>query len=308
MGVSFFSQSSPRLRGTFYCVLSGALFGLMGIFVSGLYEQHFTVFAVLFWRFFIAALWLAATRQVIRLRFYGVLNSHLAFFRAVLLTVISYSFNTLFYFLAAKSIGTGIAMVIFFTFPAIVTFYAWYSGSWTLNAYGIAAMVAVLMGMVLLEGMGAHALNVRGVLCALVAAFFYASYIIVSRKQIHLADSLTLALFTCLGNSIFFLVASFYQHVFIFPQTLSAWLDVLGFGVLCTALPIQLLLNGVRCIGPAKASMLSVTEPIVMVIVGVLCLHENITVLQGIGVVTMLLGAILIQFEKPSGEIEPVLV
>lgn len=299
---------SPKMRGTFYCIASGSLFGLMGIFATGLYAQHFTIPNVLFWRFFIATLWLTAYRQFTKTPINTTTSKHASFLKVILLASFAYSSNTLFYFIAAKSIGTGIAMVIFFTFPAIVTFHSWLTGKWVLNAHGILAIGAVIIGMFLLEGMGGNALNTVGVLCSLVAACFYAGYIIVSKNQMHVVDPLTMTLFTCLGNTVFFLIMSFYKHVFIFPDTWSAWLYIAAFGILSTAMPIQLLLTGVRYIGPTKASLLSVAEPIMMVMIGVWFLGEKITILQWVGVMAMLAGAILIQFEKPSGETEPVMV
>lgn len=295
-------MASSRLRGTIYCILSGALFGLMGFAATKLYAQHFSIENTLFWRFFIAAIYMGLVQLYIRLRHPGRHIRFATIIRMMATVSIVYSISTLSYFTSASYIGTGVAMVLFFIFPVFIAFYQWLNDRWILNLHGVTALLAVVFGVLLLRGYGGHALNNKGVLLSLNAAFFYATYILMNRKQTKLFGSTTLTFYTCLGASLCFCILSLSRHSLMLPPSFSAWFYALFLGVIATALPIQLLLAGLRHVSSTKASVLSVFEPIVMMIMGVAFLGEHITFLQCVGIFVMLAGAILIQFEKVSEE------
>jgi drug/metabolite transporter (DMT)-like permease len=91
-----------------------------------------------------------------------------------------------------------------------------------------------------------------------------------------------------------------YTHTFTVPTTITAWANVLAIGIIATAIPIQLLLDGLKFISSVKASILSVLEPVMVVVMGLAFLGESISSMQVIGIITVLTGAILIQFERPT--------
>ena len=63
--------------------------------------------------------------------------------------------------------------------------------------------------------------------------------------------------------------------------------------LISTALPILLLLEAMKYISSTKASILSVLEPLFVVIFGVILLDEQISLAEGCGVVIVLAGAML---------------
>ena len=95
----------------------------------------------------------------------------------------------------------------------------------------------------------------------------------------------------------FFLIA-LYFHDLTMPKTGDEWWYILGLGVVTTALPIQLMLVGIKYMNAVKASVLSVFEPLVTLFAGVLLLHETINFQQYIGVVIVLSSIILVQLQR----------
>ena len=81
------------------------------------------------------------------------------------------------------------------------------------------------------------------------------------------------------------------------PIHLNTWGYILLLGIFATAIPIQLLIVGLKYISPVKASILSVTEPVMTLILGMFLLSETISPLQLFGIFIILFGAVLIQFE-----------
>ena len=67
----------------------------------------------------------------------------------------------------------------------------------------------------------------------------------------------------------------------------------MGIGVVATVIPILLMLHSLKYISSEKASLLSVLEPVFVVIFGVLLLGETLKPIHALGVVFVLAGALL---------------
>jgi drug/metabolite transporter (DMT)-like permease len=287
-----------QLKGTLLVALSGVLFGLMGFLGTKLFYLQLTVENMLFWRFLVATIWIFPGMLLFKNNVCKHAIRPSTLIMIFILGGLSYSGGSVFYFLASKHIGTGLAMAIFFSFPVFVTLFAWVLGTWKMNKFAFAALAAVMTGLILLKGRGDNALDFVGIMLAVIAAICFATYVYGSQHTTKNLDSRLLALLVCIGNTLIFLGVSCYTKSFAIPYSLTAWLYICAIGVIATALPIQLLLDGLKYISPVKASILSAFEPIVTVLVGWTFLGESLTLIQTMGVLIVLFGAILIQFER----------
>lgn len=287
-----------EMRGTFLVALSGMCYGLMGYLGTQLFANHFSVSNMLFWRFFIAMIWIFCITLLFSKNTFLKHKVDTSLLKIILLGAVSYSGTSAFYFLACLHISTGLAMVIFFSYPIFVSLFALIAGQWRINKYALGSLATVLVGLIFLKGRGNSSLDTLGVALSILSALFYATYVYSSRHNAKRVDSRLLTLFICMGTSLIFFLIACYTHTFSLPTTFRAWFYIISLGIVATALPIQLLLDGLKYISPIKASVLSVLEPVVTVLVGFILLHETMSFLQVIGVLVVLLGAILIQFEK----------
>lgn len=290
---------SNQLRGTFLVAFSGVLYGLLGYLGTRLIDENFSIENMLFWRFFVAMLWMLGTLLIKKISFQDI-SPHSSLIKIIFFAAITYSGSSIFYFLATQEIGTGVAMVIFFSYPMFVAIFAWALTNWEINKLAILSLIMVLIGLIFLKGHGKNTLNLIGVFYALVGSLFYAVYVYGSQNMTRAIDSTRLTMLICLANTLIFLTMACYTNSLSLPHTLTAWICVVAIGIITTALPIQLLLDGLKYISPIKASILSVLEPVVTVIVGLLLLNETISPAQSLGVMIVLLAAVLIQFEKTS--------
>lgn len=287
-----------QLRGTIMVVLSATLFGFMGFFGTKLFILNLSLGNMLFWRFLMATCWvfggLLNTKNSLR----AIIENQATLIKVLILGAISYSGSSAFYFMASKQIGTGLAMVIFFSFPVFVALFSWLLGSWRMNKIAAIALLAVILGLICLKGENQHALNIGGILFGIIAAMSYATYVYGSQYTIKNIDSRSLTFIVCLGNTFIFLFLSLCTNSLTLPGSLSAWIYIFAIAIIATALPIQFLLDGLQYINPVKASVLSVIEPLMTLLIGQTFLNETISSIQLMGVLIILSGAILIQFEK----------
>lgn len=300
MGASEIAVSNPlQMRGTVLVALSGMLYGVMGYFGTQLLQDDFSVTTMLFWRFLAASLWILATLRIDKKVFNTTLPK-MQFAKIILLGVICYSTGSAFYFLASQHIGTGLSMVIFFAYPLFVTALTWFLCSWKWNRHAVFSLLSVVVGLLLLKGKNDATLDLIGIIFAMTAAFFYAIYIYNSQHSARQVDSKVLTFSICLGNAFVFFLLSLANHSLAFPNSFHSWFYIFAIGILATALPIQLMLDGLKYISPVKASILSVLEPVVTVLIGMALLHETMSSMQAIGMLIILAGAILIQFERTA--------
>lgn len=294
----------PEWRGTGLVALSGFCYGFLGYLGTSLFQYHLSIPDMLFWRFFIAAWWMLLTTVFFK-KIKILPTDRKTLLKIIAYGALCYGGSSGFYFIASQYIGTGLAMVIFFCYPVFVTLLALIAGTWKINKHALASLTIILIGLICLKGEGKTALDIMGIFLSILSGVCYAIYIYANRHQAKIIDSSLLTLLICLVTSIIFLIMACFTHSFTIPTTLGAWAYILALGIFATAIPIQLLLDGLKYISPIKASILSVLEPVVTLAVGFVALHEAVSFLQLMGALIVLAGAILIQFEyTPKDEYE----
>ena len=291
-------HNAHRLLGTAMVTFSGFLYGMVGYFGIQLFYQGFSMATMLFWRFLAAALWMLLIACLSSRRRAKLSGKMMLFTQLASVGAVSYASASLYFYLSSLEIGTGPAMVIFFSFPVFVMLFSLIFKHSTMNRFVVVAILMVVIGLIFLNGSGSHNLSNWGIFLALIASFSYAIYVYCSQHSSKKVDSTWLTLFICIGCALIFFIYSIVTHTFRVPDTTRAWKDILILGILATAIPIQLLLNGLKYISSVNASILSVLEPIMTVVIGILFLNESLAWIQFVGILIILSGAIVIQFEK----------
>lgn len=216
----------------------------------------------------------------------------------LILSGLFYAASSVFYFFASKETGTGLAMVIFFAYPIFIALSVWANNRWRINKGSLLSLFLVITGLILLQNNHLAPVSFIGLGLALLASLGYALYIYQSKQVINQYSSSEFAILICAISALFFLIVSIASHHFSAPVTLKAVVNVLAVGILATALPIALLLDGLKSINILKASILSALEPIVTLLVGILAMHELVSAIQILGVLVIISGTIVIQFAK----------
>lgn len=281
--------------------LSGILYGFLGYFGTGILRENTSISTMLFWRFFIAGCWMILfiikknpTEQVVisPISPYALL---IMFF----IGAIGYAGSAGFYFIATQYIGTGLAMVIFFSYPIVVALFSWMVQRKQLNLGTVFALLIMMIGLFLLQNSTKYSFSVIGIVFGIIAAICYAFYLIGSKKfSSIIINSNILTIMVCFGCAFIFLTMAVSTGSFVFPNSIKNWIYLLVLGILVTALPIQLMLEGLKHVSAMRASIISVLEPLVTVFVGILLLDEAISYSQALGSFLILGSALLVQFQS----------
>lgn len=278
--------------GSLFAIASGLFFGLVGYFGMSIIRANVSVPTMLFWRFLVASVILGSTLLVQRVtnQLSGQYKTN-ELFQVFLYGALLYTPSTCLYFTASKLIGTGLSMVIFFTFPAMILIINWILFRKPVHKSYYVALILIAIGMALLADFkNAHCDSI-GIGIGLFSALIYAGYAIVS-KMIKLPPMLATFMVSlgCMTTAFIFALASNSLTV---PTSFPVWGNIVGIAIICSALPILFFLESLKYISTEKASILSVLEPVFVVIFGVLLLDEQVSMLQSVGIITILAGALL---------------
>ncbi len=197
-----------------------------------------------------------------------------------------------------------IALICFYTFPAIVTLAAVPLYGERLSPIRIGALLLSTVGLavvVLVPLLGASGvvLDPVGVGLALIAAVFQAAFVLiagrgfkpmpnlqVSTVVIGMAAVVSIPLALVLGE----------LDGLLRPLTEAApWPWILAGGLVGAAIPTTAFITGIGIIGPSRAAILMTIEPLVGVALAALLLNEQPTVIQLVGGAAVLGGAAILQ-------------
>lgn len=294
------NNNLPIIQASLLVALSGVLYGLMGFLGSKVIAGQVDISSMLFWRFFIAGLWTIPfiIKNKAHHALFSIDKKQLWF--VLLLGPMAYAGGSGFYFMACAYMSTGLSMVIFFSYPFIIALFAWLTRKYRFNLATFLLLVCMSIGFFLLQASTNDPLSMMGVFLSFAAAASYALYIIGSKKySSHAIDSNILTMLISFGAALIFMTFALTQQGYIAtPQSAQSWGYLLSLGILVTALPIQLMLEGLKKISSMRASIISVLEPVVTVFVGILLLNESLSLTQFFGVAIILGSAIMVQFQR----------
>lgn len=313
----------PGWLGALIVLLAAGLFGSLGVASRAAYDAGMAPLVFAGWRAMFGAvgLWLlvVAIRRPSGIRAQFAALGGPGWRWLIVAVALAAGVNTT-TFLAFDLTTVALALLGFYTYPAMVAVGAVLLRREPLSLPRLLAVVLALVGMaaVVLGGPTAGASDPAaagaiGIGLALLGALFQATWILTSRHYAGLAADQAMAT-TLTGCAIVGLglgatVNGPAALAFPFERPELVALLVLV-GLFAAALPSTLLLLGIRWIGGVRTGILMLFEPVVGVGLAAIFLSEGLQPVQVAGGATILLAALLVQRSGrgPREPSEPVAV
>jgi drug/metabolite transporter (DMT)-like permease len=189
---------------------------------------------------------------------------------------------------------TSVANATLFTnmAPIFVTLGGWLLFRTRISAIFLTGLALALAGVVILKG-GPGAVgggNIAGDAVAVVAAVFYAGYLLSLARLRSRFSTLTAMLWTTVSAGIFILPVSLYFETDFIPLSWFGWAMVLGLAWLTHAGGQGLIIYALAWLPPAFSSLTLLIQPVVATILAWMLLGESIGVAQAIGGIVVLAG------------------
>jgi drug/metabolite transporter (DMT)-like permease len=293
------------MRGIVFALTSAVGFGALPFFTKTLYAAGIDVPTVLALRFTLAATILVAVLATMRP---DVLELPARSARnAFLMGLVGYTGQASLFFLAISELKSGLASVLLYLNPIFVTLLAALLRRRRPRAIELTAVLAVVVGCVLIADVTAAAISVLGIASGIGAALWYAAYILVGEHVLKNDDQspLGISAYVFVGSTVGFLGYAAFRAVALgdrmtLPQDVAGWGATVGLAVVSTVIPCLAFFAAIKAIGAARATIVSTFEPVVTLFLGLWLLDEQLGLGQWIGVASVLGTIVMLQIPRST--------
>ena len=288
-------ESKTKSKGVYYVVfiLSLLLFGTNGLYVANISvaSSHIVLFRTLIGGFILTGL--------VAVRGGFDRTSIQAEFVPLLFGGVALGMNWVALFGAYRLLNVSLATLVYYAGPMLVILFSPLLFRERLTGTKIIAIILVAAGLVLISGSVAFGgLNPSGLLAAAASALFYAA-LMVFNKRIRKTSGLQTA---ALELDIAFVVVLIYVLLTSgLPHPSRADLPyLLLIGLINTGLAYLLYFTGLQKLPAQSVALISYIDPVSALFFSAVFLHESMSVLQILGAVLIIGGAIAGETSRPS--------
>jgi drug/metabolite transporter (DMT)-like permease len=262
----------------------------MAIFARGATASGADIFAMLLFRFFVAAVLLIAWCRLQHVRFPSRHQSlHIA-----LMGGIGYVGQSLCFFGALQYAQASLVALLLYLYPVFVTILAAIFLHERLTPVKLGALVLCSLGTALTVGGGQG--QPLGMALAVAAALIYSGYIVVGARLTRGVDARATATLVCVAATASFgvmaAIRAWQGEPLHWPASAGGWAALVAIAVCSTVVAILTFFAGLQRLGAGRASMLSTLEPVVTVLLAAMLLGETLAPAQWGGGALILAGVV----------------
>lgn len=212
----------------------------------------------------------------------------------------------LFLFEAYVRIGVGLSSLLYYCGPIIVMALSPLLFKEKLTKAKLIGFASVLLGILLVNGnVFLEGNSFIGLACGAVTAFMYAALVISSKFVVHI-DGLEKSFFQVLFSFLTVIVYLLVKHQVPTEFPMDYWLPVLIIGIFNTGLGCYCYFTSIGKLPVQTVAVCGYLEPLSAVILSVVILRETMSLVQILGVVLIIGGAVFCELIPPKSS-EPLL-
>ena len=262
----------------------------MAILARKGYEAGADPLPLLGYRFVFASVFLFGLAMVMRR---PTVPDRTLVWKLLLLGGIGFAVESSLFFIAIDLAPAGVASLVFFSFPMLTTLISWMLRLEPVTRRTVVALALGTAGVATIFTI--RDISIEGPLYSLAAALAVAIYFTGAGVVMRGHDPLVGAVWTAVGAAISVLTVSFAtgQH---FPIDALPWAIALG---VVTSIAFYAMYGAIAHIGPSKAAIAQMLEPVVTVVLGLLILDEEVTFRIALGA-ALIVSALPILASKRS--------
>ncbi|TCP52202.1 threonine/homoserine efflux transporter RhtA [Tumebacillus sp. BK434] len=215
-----------------------------------------------------------------------------------------YALVSTLYFASLNYISGSLATLMLYTYPIFVVILSILLEKEVFPRKVIWSILLAFAGMCLVIGASFGAINTAGVLLAIGSAVGYAIHIVLMNRVVKQLPAFLTTGIVILFTALVQLIIGLSTGSLDFHLNTLAWASIFGLTAASTILALLTFFAGLQLVGSTNASMLSMLEPILTILLSVIILKESFTLLQVLGTAIVLCGAfIVVRNESTKREI-----
>jgi drug/metabolite transporter (DMT)-like permease len=276
-----------RPLGVGLVVISAATFGSLAIFGRYAYAGGLNTATLLFLRFSLAAVVMAA---LLMFRKEPWPRGRLLLW-LVGMGAIGYVGQSFAYLTAIKYASAGLVALLLYLYPTFVAILTVVFLKGRLTRLKVFALALATLGVALTANPQGG--QWTGAFLAISAAAVYAVYIVVGSGVMRQVSAIQSSTIIFASAGLVYAVIALAQGP-TWPDTAAGWGLIAGIVLIATVIPVTAFLAGIKRIGPTDASVLSTLEPVVTVLLAALLLGEKLPLAALLGGGLILAAVVLL--------------
>lgn len=286
--------------GYLLIIISAISFSLIPIFALYAYDSGVSTTTLLFLRFAIASVVFFAYLLMKKYKWKVTRKQLLSL---VLLGGVLYMAQSSFYFSAVKYIPASLAALLLYLNPIFVAVLSFFFNNEKPTKQLIMAISLSLVGIVMVLGSPDGSISLIGILLAIGAAIVYSVYIVLGDRVTQQLPPMITCAYIALFSSLSFLIGGTVTHTIQFDFGGLGWVMIICVALLSTVVAMFTFFAGMNRVGPTKASILSMVEPVVTFIFSALLFQEKMSLIQMCGGIIVLLGAVMVVLAREKNQL-----
>lgn len=293
---------SSSSRGLLYCIIGAVTWGINGVVIQ-----------FLFMNYTVDSSWVSATRMLIsgiillimfypkeKTLFTTLLHDPISIRHMIVFSIFGLIFSQYAYLSAIKYSNSGTATVLQTLSVVIMAFYVALRFRKKPSCRERISVILAFLGVFLIAtdgNLSTMVLSPLGLMWGLLSAIGVVTYPILSQGLVaQWGTGAVNSLGMLIGGALFTVSMQLWNAI----PTLDiyGWAAILFISIIGTALTYTAFIQGIRLIGPMKATLLCTLEPVVASIVSSLCLGTIFTFIEIIGFICIITTVFLIILKK----------
>lgn len=212
-------------------------------------------------------------------------------------TALNYSM----FFHGVARLSVGVSISIFYLYPVFVTLAAHFFLKEPFSWEKGGALLIAIAGTSLVSGMweSAVSLSALGIAFVLASAVGCATYTLLVKVALRVHPPTRVLAYSLTFSLPFLIAATLLTHErLIAPYPIEAWGVVLLIALFPTLIAYYLFNLALERIEAGRASIIGTLEPVLASLLAFIFLRERLTLLQGVGILFILVGAGLAQYKR----------
>jgi drug/metabolite transporter (DMT)-like permease len=281
-----------RWRAGLAAAGTSVMFGFVPLAARGLYADGLSTWALLCWRYLLALVIIFAGVRLARLRLGAALRA--GAWRIAVVGVSLGAVQTLCFFQSLRRLDTGIAVLLFYTFPVVTLAVERFFFKERVAPAALLCVIVILAGAALIAGPGLHngTIDPRGLAWAVPGPVIYAFYLAANARLMARHPPLIGAGFLYGGLAAAYLGAVLWLGASL-PKSALGWLSLAFLALGPGAVAAVSQAYSMPRLGPATYAIIANCELVTVVVVGVTVLGEKLTPTRALGGGLILAGILL---------------
>jgi drug/metabolite transporter (DMT)-like permease len=287
-----------KLKGFIYAIISAIFFGSSGIFVKSGSSAAFGSVDLLMLQYIIASVLLFAMCFLCYRSKLALSRDSLK--RLLIQGAIGNTLMTVFFYKSFEYLDVAVATMLLFTYPAMVALSSFFIYRVKISRTKVLSILGTFLGGILildLSTKGAH-ISWLGVAFGLLAAVFYSFMNLYAQKIVEDIPGLVITFYTTV---ISLAVLFIFNFGFVEKLTMVTWPAASNAALLaffCEIIPLTLLYEAIKKIGPVSTSIISSMELPASALIAFVVLGERLSWLQIAGILVVIYCVIKLKNEN----------